>query len=715
MEPRLKRIDFYPPVSDEVKLCAKKHDITELAAWLGCLFLTLGRLAQRSNITIALNAEESPSTYQNHGTSYSAATGELAHSWQDIENVSTFLKGVQSAVICGHIDQLPALTKVDNLTSIVHCRQEQLKREPNEKPTVNYIDTKKVNDGRCDISIATCKDEKSPHITIDFDEVVCSEGLLQSFSFTVSCVMQQLIEQPFSPLGSLYLTPGVSNEFAAIKDASEKINAQGQSVVPKIIEVALANANRIAVSSDYGEMTYSQLLSFSTKLAAQLQSLGVKKGDRIAVLFSRDYMLPATLLGILLSGAAYVPVDPDYPAARNQYIIASSNPSVILTNIDSNVCFEGIPIFNIKQLMQDDSSKRFQQVELKRDDISHIIFTSGSTGKPKGVVISHGSVLAMQLWADEVYERNEFELVYSGTSICFDLSVFEFFVTLSLGGRIHVALNALQLIDDLARLPVSLINTVPSLLTEILQFVKLSESVKVVNLAGEALPLKLARHLVETYPQARLLNLYGPTEDTTYSTWYEVPIDTNLVFIGKPLNGTVVKICDQWGRELPAYFPGEIYLAGTGLALGYWKNESLSKQKFIDSKNGQRFYKTGDIGRMNGGNLEYLGRADEQVKLNGYRIELNEIDNCLLKGKFIKQSASIMLNRQGKHHLCSFISCVNGDVVNIEEILILIRSDLPEFMQPSFIQVLDKLPLLNSGKKDKKSLADLFVASENIL
>ena len=264
-----------------------------------------------------------------------------------------------------------------------------------------------------------------------------------------------------------------------------------------------------------------------------------------------------------------------------------------------------------------------------------MLFTSGSTGRPKGVAIEHRNVAAFVYWAQQVFTLRELAGVLLSTSICFDLSVFETFVPLSVGGKVIVVENALFLPSLAFRDEVTLINTVPSAIAELLRMGGVPESVATVNLAGEALPDALVEEIYATTKAERVYNLYGPTEDTTYSTFTLVRRGSTVT-IGKPVANSQAYILDKEGKPVPIGVPGELFLAGEGLARGYYGRSDLTSERFIanpysDGSN-SRMYRTGDLARyLPDGNIDYLGRVDHQVKLRGFRIELGEIETVLLQ------------------------------------------------------------------------------------
>jgi acyl-coenzyme A synthetase/AMP-(fatty) acid ligase/acyl carrier protein len=298
--------------------------------------------------------------------------------------------------------------------------------------------------------------------------------------------------------------------------------------------------------------------------------------------------------------------------------------------------------------------------------------------------------------------------VLFSTSVCFDLSIFEIFATLSVGGTIILVQNALYLPSTEARNEVTLINTVPSAMAELVRTNAVPSSVKTVNLAGEVLPESLVNEIYASTSVEKVYNLYGPTEDTTYST-YTLTKPNRPVTIGKPLPNTQAYVVDRYGNPQPVGIPGELYLAGDGLAQGYYGRPDLTAERFVRNPFGgksPRMYKTGDLCRwLADGNLEYLGRLDHQVKLRGFRIELGEIEAALAKHESVRQCLVMAREDEpGMKRLVAYVVATSGEKGDAEPLREHLKQSLPEFMVPSAFVMLESLPLTPNGKVDRKAL-----------
>ncbi|WDD36942.1 amino acid adenylation domain-containing protein (plasmid) [Nostoc sp. UHCC 0926] len=467
----------------------------------------------------------------------------------------------------------------------------------------------------------------------------------------------------------------------------------------------------IAVIFENQQLTYQQLNDQANQLAHYLQELGVKPEVIVGVCMKRSPEMLIALLAILKAGGAYVPLDPAYPQERLTFMVEDSQTKVLLTQshlvelfAKSNVHI--VCIDRDSQLLSQQSRDNLFS-EVQPNHLAYVIYTSGSTGIPKGVAIEHQSCVALLTWSREVFTDGDLAGVLASTSICFDLSVFELFVPLSWGGRVILVENALHLPSLVTE--VSLVNTVPSIIAELLQVDGLPPSVRTVNLAGEPLQNQLVQQIYQNDRIQKVLNLYGPSEDTTYSTFAQVNRDSNVT-IGRPIANTQIYLFDTKLQAVPIGVPGEIYIGGAGLARGYLNRPELTKERFIsnplNNKLESRLYKTGDLARyLPDGNLEYLGRIDHQVKIRGFRIELGEIENALLKHPVVREI--VVLAREDKprvQKLVAYIVLLTDQTTTISELRSYLKELLPEYMVPGVFIFLDTLPLLPNGKVDRRAL-----------
>jgi amino acid adenylation domain-containing protein len=451
-------------------------------------------------------------------------------------------------------------------------------------------------------------------------------------------------------------------------------------------------------------LSYAELNMRADQLAEQLRGLGVGPETLVGISMERSIDIVVAILGILKAGGAYVPLDPSYPRERLQSIIEDSKPVLIVT--------EGAQVLTTDYTDQNRGSdpdliRGFEPCNPR--NLAYVIYTSGSTGKPKGVAIEHRSAVAFIHWAKEVFSAEHLASVLFSTSICFDLSIFEIFAPLSVGGKVIIAAQALELPTLPAAGEVTLINTVPSAMTELVRLHAVPNSVRVVNLAGEPLQNALAQSIYRQEGVEQVLNLYGPSESTTYSTWTTVENGSaKAPSIGRPIANTQAYVLDGQLQMAPVGVTGELYLGGFGLARGYLNLPELTADRFIpdgfSTEPGGRLYRTGDLARfLPDGQLEFLGRRDHQVKLRGFRIELGEIEAVLKESGKVQD---VVVIARDDMRLVAYVTGCDDDPSVTKELRDHLKQKLPEYMVPSAFVMLTELPLTPNGKVDRKALPE---------
>ncbi len=474
-------------------------------------------------------------------------------------------------------------------------------------------------------------------------------------------------------------------------------------------------------------LTYSELNESANRLAHYLIRHGIKPETLVGLCLERTEEVLVCVLGILKAGGAYVPIDTAQPHQRIRVILEDGGIRFILTNKQPSELpmLSGVQVITLDNALDEDYSELNNPdavaLGLTSANLSHVIYTSGSTGKPKGVQICHTNVVAFLDWVGTVFTPEDLQKVLASTSLSFDLSVFEMFAPLVFGGSCVVVENALELLNT--NIDVSLINTVPSAIKVLIEQKAIPPGVRIVNLAGEPLPLQVVNDLLSTHECEKVFNLYGPSEDTTYSTyasWSEMI--TGTPDIGRAIAGSQLYILSPKETLTPIGNIGELHLAGNGLARGYLNRPELTAEKFISNPfsatGGERLYKTGDLVRYGpDGALEYIGRADTQVKIRGFRIELGEIQRQL--EQFDEVKTAVVLTRE-RSSLDKFIvayieprqKAADSGISNAacaEKLQRALRTYLPEYMVPAAMIVLEELPLLPNGKIDRRALLALDV------
>lgn len=449
------------------------------------------------------------------------------------------------------------------------------------------------------------------------------------------------------------------------------------------------------------ELSYNELNQKANQLAHYLRKeYDIQPNDLVGIKLERNESILVVILGILKSGAAYVPIDVNYPEERIKYIEKDSHCKIV---IDEN---------QFRNYLNDKDNSKTDNLKItnRYTDLAYIIYTSGTTGNPKGVMITHQNVAVLLYWCQEEFNAAVFDIVYAATSYCFDLSVYELFYPLSIGKKIRILDNALEIGEALQHDKKVLINTVPSSIRNTIESGYSLENATVINLAGEPFPVDIAKKLLIT--NAEIRNLYGPSEDTTYSTVYRLSQEkeyTASVSIGKPIANTQVYILDKNLELLPVGVAGKLYISGEGLSEGYLNRPDLTGEKFMPNpfREGSLMYDTGDMAKwLSDGNIDFLGRKDYQVKLRGYRVELGEIENVILSfSENLTQVVVLVLQNNGVQNLVAYFT--KNEMVDHEALKRYLKEKLPDYMIPNYFITLDKIPLTPNGKTDRKVLENI--------
>jgi amino acid adenylation domain-containing protein len=478
----------------------------------------------------------------------------------------------------------------------------------------------------------------------------------------------------------------------------------------------------VAVRYEEQELTYRQLNERSNQLAHYLRKLGVGPEVLVGICTERSLEMVVGLLGILKAGGAYVPLDPQYPKERLAFMLEDAQVKVLLTQerFCGRVKGEGKEVICLDN---------WTTVEAERKDnpggvagaknMAYMIYTSGSTGNPKGAINTHEGIRNRLQWMQDVYRLGVEDRILQKTPYTFDVSVWEFFWPLMSGSRLVVAIpeghkDVQYLMQLIEGEKITTVHFVPSMLRVFLEKADAERCSKLnrVICSGESLPHELVQLFFKRLP-GQMCNLYGPTEASVDVTCWECVrgMEGSVVPIGKPIANISVYILDAHLNPVPAGIIGGVYLGGVGLGRGYFGNVELTAEKFIPNpfskEPGERMYLSGDLGRyLPDGSIEYMGRVDHQVKVRGFRIELGEIEAALNGHGAVEQAVVVAQDREGEKRLVGYVTASAGTEVSIEELRDYLKRKLPEYMVPSFIVLMDTLPLTTSGKIDRHRLPE---------
>jgi amino acid adenylation domain-containing protein len=508
-----------------------------------------------------------------------------------------------------------------------------------------------------------------------------------------------------------------------------------------LVVTAQSFPERLAVEETQGgSITYRDLDHLSDRLRDRLINLGVRPGDRVGIYLRKSVDAVASIFGILKAGAAYVPVDPGAPPARNAFIFSDCTVKAILVenqfveslstelsslkHVPALIVLDGTGGGNCLRsaLDRSETNQPLQPVsiDISPDHLAYILYTSGSTGKPKGVMLSHLNALSFIDWCSDVFKPDENDRFSSHAPFHFDLSILDIYVPLKHGATLvlveeEIGKDPIRLASLIAEKRISVWYSTPSILSFLAQYGKLDQyefpDLRLVLFAGEVFPIKHLRMLKNILAKPRYFNLYGPTE-TNVCTFFEIPpvipADHTVPFpIGKACSHYEIKLVDEQGLEVGMGQMGELIAAGPGVMNGYWNLPERTANAFLVDASGRRWYKTGDIVIQDeDGNYLYLSRRDRMVKKRGYRIELGEIEAGLYRHPVIKEAAVIALQNEDGVIIKAFVSHHSNSRPSIIELKQFCKQNLPAYMVPDVFSFVDALPKTSTDKIDYQKLKE---------
>jgi amino acid adenylation domain-containing protein len=558
----------------------------------------------------------------------------------------------------------------------------------------------------------------------------------------LSTLIASVLADATAPVASLTVLPADEARLVTVELNATAVAFDAPRIVHRMFEAQVARTpDHVAVVFGDQRLTYRQLDTSANQLAHRLIRHGVGPNVPVGLLMERSLDMVVGILGILKAGGAYIPLDAEYPAERLAYMIANAQAAAIVTH-DRLVASLGASPAAVIRIDSDAASIATEDatapdVTPDPEDLAYVLYTSGSTGHPKGVMIPHRALCNHMQWMQREFPVGTSDSVLQKTPFSFDASVWEFYAPLFTGGRLVMARpgghrDAEYLCETIAREGITTIQLVPTLLRMMLEqpgFARCTSLARVFC-GGEALPTDLRDRFHRT-AGGELINLYGPTETCIDATFHVCGRGEAGLPIGRPIANTEIYLLDERRQPVPLGVPGELYIGGAGVGLGYLHNPTLSAERFLADPYrqtpGAKLYRTGDLGRyLADGNIEYLGRIDNQIKLRGHRIELGEIETTLARHAEIAACVVVVREDQpGDKRLAAYFVPHTGKLPRTPELRQFIKDQLPDYMVPSGFVKLASLPLLPNGKVDQRALpapddnhaelADGFVAPRNQL
>jgi len=520
-------------------------------------------------------------------------------------------------------------------------------------------------------------------------------------------LLETLLEAPRTRLGDWSPLPTAERQRQLVEwNATERHYSGPRDLHTALSQQAALSPNTPALVFEGQRLSYAELDLRAQAVARALRAAGIGADTIVPVCMERSVDMVVALLGIVHAGAAWLPLDPELPAARLAFLIEDADAKVTLTQAQWLPKLPaGHSAWTLDALPE---APTFEPISVQANDLAYVLYTSGSTGQPKGVMNEHGALMNRLYWMQDAFPIGPNDRVLQKTPYSFDVSVWEFFWPLITGATLVVARpdghrDPAYLSRLIQQEQVTTLHFVPSMLRAFVEEPSLADchSLRQVFASGEALPVDLVRRFMGQHPAA-LVNLYGPTEAAIDVSVWRCSVNDTIVPIGKPIANLRLYILDETLQPLPIGSIGELYIGGVGVARGYLKRPDLTKERFLASPfiDGDRLYRTGDRCRfLADGNVEYLGRLDHQVKLRGQRIELGEIDSVLLAQDGVRDAATVLLDQR----LVSFW-CGDADEAALRSAL---GASLPAHMLPGLFVQLERLPLNSNGKLDRKALAAL--------
>lgn len=719
--------------------------LRQLGAKAGCSFVTtllasfelfIHKLSAQEKIVIGLPAAGQSATGHYGLVGHCVNLLPLRSEVDAEQSFPDFLKKQKSAVLDAYDHQLFTFGSL--------LQKLPLRRDPSRVPLVPVVfnidmgmDNKVNFDGLTHEKVSNPRayeafeiflnvNGKADTLTFEwsYNTQLFQASTIQRWMAEFEYLLQSIISHSTAPIKDLSLT-----DTQKILEAYQSLNATEQPYPKKtplhqlISQQAGRFPNQVAVRYKSEELTYQALNEAANQLSWMLQEAGVRPGDTVGLLMDRSPKLVAMLLAVMKTGAAYLPIDPTYPGDRVNYMLQDAAVKLVVVS----EVYESKFAVEAKKLVAEDAWKRRigyakedSNLTINSEQCVYLLYTSGSTGRPKGVPVRHYNLVNFLCSMQQSLALTATDSLLAVTTVSFDISCLELYLPLLSGAMIHLvdtetARDGLLLRDTIQQLQPTIMQATPSTWQMLLDAGWMQKhTINTICCGGEPLSKSLAEALLDRC--SSLFNLYGPTETTVWSSIKKVSKRDDIITIGHPIANTQIYILNKDSKPVQVNGMGEIYIGGDGVAGGYLNRPDLAKEKFVANPFGETglLYRTGDIGKLlPNGEIQCLGRIDQQVKIRGYRIEPEEIEACLLQQPQIGQAVVVAKQRSNGHPTLVAYVVVNPEVHNQDKSYFIVqckealKKELPAYMVPNEIIVLDKLPVTPNGKIDKNALPDV--------
>ncbi|GAA2748110.1 amino acid adenylation domain-containing protein [Kitasatospora cinereorecta] len=558
---------------------------------------------------------------------------------------------------------------------------------------------------KCDLALEIWRSATGTECHLTYSDGLFTAATAERLTARYLTLLRSLLDAPDRPVHTAELLPEAERAELVARTAGGPLPAAELPTAPaRFLDRARRTPDATALHGPAGDLSYAELAAQSARVADRLRAHGVGPGSVVGVFVERSEALPAALLGVWRTGAAYLPLDPQHAAARGSLALADAGAACVLVTgrtADRLPADTPVPVVHLPEPGESVPDPGRPDHLPGPEDPAYVIYTSGSTGRPKGVAVGHGALAAfLDATAARVGGAGPDACWLQLTSISFDISGLEIHLPLTTGGRLVVPTEEDVTGDGRAVVRLAADRRVTHLQAtpsgwQLLLAAGFTGPQVTALAGGEALPLPLAAELRRR--SGRLFNMYGPTETTIWSACWEVPEEPAAVSLGAPIPGTDLRVLDADGGLCPVGVPGELHIGGAGLALGYLGRPDLTAERFTTGADGVRRYRTGDLVRhREDGGLEFLGRLDHQVKVRGHRVELGELEALLLAAPGVRQSAAAL-------HGDTLVGYVTG-TADPADLRARLAAALPGYAVPAAVLVLDALPTTPNGKLDRKAL-----------
>lgn len=709
---------------DELTILAKQYKVSTFHFILGALYVYFGRKHQNTDFAIGLPVLNRSKSIFKKTVGLFMGVSPLRIALDVEENFEELVLKIKNQLRQDYRHQRLPLGKLIQSLGVFHEKEKifniTLSYEKQNYAN-NFGDTKTTviplthQSERVALAIYIREFDEKEAVTIDFDYNInyFDETTISAVATHFKTLLQELLAHPTKKIKEVhYITQSEKQQLLVDFNNTEIVYPTTKTFLDFFKKQVEKQADKVAVFDADSKFTYGELDTLSNQIATYITTFTKdSSANSIGILMERSTQLIAMLLGILKAGKSYIPLDPAFPNERLQYIIDHSELELLISDqpnttlkTPTNTIISGTEI-----MLQSEGLHEIEAIEVTGNHTAYIIYTSGSTGNPKGVEIGHTSLLNFLLSIQQKPGIATSDTLFSVTTYSFDISILEFFVPLLSGATLYIANSEIlaspdTIIETIQEVKPSVIQGTPSFYQ--LLFNAGWNGNKELNIlcGGDLLSEKLAAQLLEKCGQ--LWNMYGPTETTIWSSIKHITKPAEASNIGKPIANTQFYILDADLQLVPMQTQGNIYIGGDGLAIGYYKNQELTDEKFIKNPFGNgRIYETGDVGSWTtSGEITFAGRNDTQVKIRGYRVELEDVETKLNALPSIKQAIVVPKNNEDQEaYLAAYIIPKNEDF-NVETCINTLSQQLPAYMIPSLFNILDEFPMTLNKKVDRKAL-----------